>query len=243
MPPVAEPTGPTQEGRVEGGDPPGVDLDHDAVVDGFGGVHRDPGMTVLVIVIPEELRAEDAGVLGRTESHGKRQAVFQRLGLRLCALSELLHFMRHLQGCGRTINITVPDLDRFFCVGKNSRTEVSMSLPEPLRASAQHIELLQDKRRRLSDALVSAELQFLAALRRECLDGEMTWTQLRDAYRLLSAGRLTGLRARWIDAISVSPEDVILSAKQEAAGRADGVSTAPRRTRSRPGSYAGTRPP
>ena len=69
-----------------------------------------------------------------------------------------------------------------------------MSLSEPLRASAQHIDLLQDKRRRLSGALVSAELQFLAALRRECLDGEMTWAQLRDAYSLLSAGRLPGLR-------------------------------------------------
>ena len=44
-----------------------------------------------------------------------------------------------------------------------------MALPEPLRASAQHIgllnnkrRLLDDKRRRLVDALVSAELQFLS---------------------------------------------------------------------------------
>jgi hypothetical protein len=178
-----------------------------------------------------------------------------------------------------------------------------MNLPEPLRASAQHIQLLQDKRRRLSEALVSAELQFLAALRRECLDSEMTWAQLRDAYRLLSAARLTGLRARWMDAVPVSPENVILNARREAAGGAGGVwrghrplhrgeyyrplgsgscmcystpvgmrstfavrtavrsgspttahkasagrvgppmpSTAPRRTRSRPGSCAGTRP-
>ena len=92
-----------------------------------------------------------------------------------------------------------------------------MSLSEPLRASAQHIELLQDKRRRLCDALVSAELQFMAALRRECRDGEVSWAQLREAYNVLSAGRLPGLRARWMDAISVSPEDVILNARQEAA--------------------------
>jgi hypothetical protein len=92
-----------------------------------------------------------------------------------------------------------------------------MSLSEPLRASAQHIELLQDKRRRLSGALVSAELQFLAALRRECLGGEMTWAQLREAYGLLSAGRLPGLRARWMDAISVSPEEIILNARRDAA--------------------------
>jgi hypothetical protein len=92
-----------------------------------------------------------------------------------------------------------------------------MSLSEPLRASARHIELLHDKRCRLSDALVSAELQFLAALRRECRDGEMTWAQLREAYSLLSAARLPGLRDRWIDAISVSPEQVICNATQEAA--------------------------
>jgi len=98
-----------------------------------------------------------------------------------------------------------------------------MSLSEPLRASAQHIKLLQDKRRRLSGALVSAELQFLAGLRRECLDGEMTWAQLRDAYSLLSATRLPGLRARWTDAVPVSPENVILNARREAAGAAGGV--------------------
>src|ERR1700738_1772988 len=91
-----------------------------------------------------------------------------------------------------------------------------MSHSEPLRASAQHIELLQDKRRRLAAALVSAELQFLAALRRECEAGETTWAQLRDASNTLSAGRLRGLRARWMDAIPVSPETVIVNAKREA---------------------------
>jgi hypothetical protein len=119
---------------------------------------------------------------------------------------------------------TAPDLGRFFCVWeafKNSK--VDMGLPEPLRASAQHIGLLQDKRRRLSGALVYAELQFLAALRRECLDGEMTWAQLREAYSLLSATRLPGLRARWMDAVPVRPEDVILNARREAAVGAGGV--------------------
>jgi hypothetical protein len=101
--------------------------------------------------------------------------------------------------------------------------EVGMSLSEPLQASAQHIELIQDKRRRLSHALVSAELQFLAALRREYDLGEMSWAQLRDAYSTLSAGRLRGLRARWMDAIAVSPETVIVNAKREAAVGAGGV--------------------
>jgi hypothetical protein len=123
-----------------------------------------------------------------------------------------------MRRAGRIINITAPDLGRFFCVWEEFKNaEVDVRLSEPLRASAQHIELLQGKRRRLSDALVSAELQFLAALRRECRDDEMTWAQLRDAYSVLSAGRLPGLRARWMDAISVSPEDVILNARQEAA--------------------------
>ena len=101
-----------------------------------------------------------------------------------------------------------------------------MALPEPLRASAQHIGLLHDKRRlltdkqrRLTDALVSAELQFLAALRREREAGKTSWTQLHDAYATLSAGELRGLRNRWMDAIEVSPEKVIANAKAEAARR------------------------
>lgn len=105
-----------------------------------------------------------------------------------------------------------------------------MALPEPLRASAQHIgllnnkrRLLDDKRRRLVDALVSAELQFLAALRREGEAGETSWAQLRDAYATLSAGKLRGLRARWMDAIGISPEKVIANAKAEAARRAQRV--------------------
>lgn len=98
-----------------------------------------------------------------------------------------------------------------------------MGLSEPLRASAQHIDLLQDRRRRLSDALVSAELRFLAALREAYQGGEMTWAQLREAYSLLSAGRLPGLRACWMDAVPVSPEEVILNARREAAVGAGGV--------------------
>jgi hypothetical protein len=102
-----------------------------------------------------------------------------------------------------------------------------MALPEPLRASAQHIgllhnkrRLLDDKRRRLVDALVSAELQFLAALRREGEAGETSWAQLRDAYATLSAGELRGLRARWMDTIGISPEKVTANAKAEADRRA-----------------------
>jgi hypothetical protein len=115
-----------------------------------------------------------------------------------------------------------------------------MALPEPLRASAQHIgllnnkrRLLDDKRRRLVDALVSAELQFLAALRREGEAGETSWAQLRDAYATLSAGKLRGLRARWMDAIGISPEKVIANAKAEAARRAQRVPQQ-RATTSRP---------
>jgi len=107
-----------------------------------------------------------------------------------------------------------------------------MTLPESLRASAQHIGLLQDKRRRLADVQVSAELQFLAALRRECEAGQTSWAQLRDAYAALSAGQVRGLRNRWIDAISISPEKVIANAEAEAARRPRNTGTpaaAPRR--------------
>jgi hypothetical protein len=115
-----------------------------------------------------------------------------------------------------------------------------MALPEPLRASAQHIgllknqrRLLDDKRRRLADAQMSAELQFLAALRREGEAGETSWSQLRDAYATLSAGNLRGLHARWMDAIGISPEKVIANAKAEAARRARRVPQ-PRAAASRP---------
>jgi len=100
-----------------------------------------------------------------------------------------------------------------------------MTLPEPLQASAQHIGLLHERRRllahkrqRLREALVSAELQFLVALRRECEAGETSWAQLRDAYATLSAGKLRGLRARWMDAVGIPPEKVIANARAEAAG-------------------------
>ena len=66
---------------------------------------------------------------------------------------------------------------------------------------------------------MSAELQFLAALRRECEAGETTWAQLRDAYATLSAGKLRGLRGRWMDAIGISPEKILSNAKAEAARR------------------------
>jgi hypothetical protein len=102
-----------------------------------------------------------------------------------------------------------------------------MTLPELPRASAQHIGLLNDRRRllddkrhRLVDALVSAELQFLAALSREHEAGRTSPAQLREAYGTLAAGKLHGLRARWIDAIGISPEKTIADAKAEAARRA-----------------------
>ena len=101
-----------------------------------------------------------------------------------------------------------------------------MPLPQALHASAQHIGLLHEKRRlldekrqRLREALVSAELQFLVALRRECEAGETSWAQLRDAYATLSAGKLRGLRARWMDAVGIPPEKVIANARAEVARR------------------------
>jgi hypothetical protein len=97
-------------------------------------------------------------------------------------------------------------------------SDPSLRLPESLRPAVQHIRLLQNKRQTLTDALVGAELQFLAALRRECDAGQPTWRELRDAYATLAAGRLRGLEARWMDAIGVSPEKVVANAKWEAIG-------------------------
>jgi hypothetical protein len=98
------------------------------------------------------------------------------------------------------------------------RTEAAVNLPIALQSSAQHIGLIQDKRRRLAAALMGAELQFLVVLRREYEAGDVTWAQMRDAYRMLSAGKLRGLQSRWMDAISVGPKKVNANAKLEAAG-------------------------
>jgi hypothetical protein len=84
--------------------------------------------------------------------------------------------------------------------------------------SAQHIRLLQNKRRTLADALVWAELQFLAALRREYDAGHITFRELRNAYATVAAGRPRGLESRWMDAIGISPETMVANAKREAIG-------------------------
>jgi len=97
-------------------------------------------------------------------------------------------------------------------------SDPGLRLPESLRVSVQHIRLLQNKRQTLTDALVGAELQFLAALRRERDAGHTTWRELRDAHATLAAGRLRGLEARWMDAIGVSPEKVIANARWEMIG-------------------------
>ena len=88
-----------------------------------------------------------------------------------------------------------------------------MNLPATLQASVQHMGLLQDKRRRLTAALVGAELQFLVALRRAYEAGDVNWTEMADAYRALSAGHLRGTDSRWMDAIPVSPKRVTANAK------------------------------
>jgi hypothetical protein len=97
-------------------------------------------------------------------------------------------------------------------------SDLGLSLPVSLRVAAQHIRLLQNKRHTLTDALVGAELQFLAALRRDCDAGQTTWRELRNAHATLAAGGLRGLEARWMDAIGISPEKVVANAKWEAIG-------------------------
>ncbi len=54
-----------------------------AEMHGGWGVQADPGVAVLVVVRSEELLAERAGVLQRTEPFGEVRAVLERLELRL----------------------------------------------------------------------------------------------------------------------------------------------------------------
>jgi len=92
-----------------------------------------------------------------------------------------------------------------------------VNLPGTLLASVQHIGLLQDKRRRLTAALVGAELQFLVALRREYEAGGLSWTELADAYGALSAGNLAGTHARWMAAMPFGPASINANAELESA--------------------------
>jgi hypothetical protein len=115
----------------------------------------------------------------------------------------------------------IPEVAMSTLTDQKLRTKLSdpgSGLPVSLRVAVQHISLLQNKRHTLTDALVGAELQFLAALRRECDAGQTTWRGLRDAYVTLAAGRLGGLEARWMDAIGVSPEKVVANAMWEKIG-------------------------
>jgi hypothetical protein len=115
----------------------------------------------------------------------------------------------------------IPEVAMSTLTDQKLRTKLSdpgSGLPVSLRVAVQHIRLLQNKRHTLTDALVGAELQFLAALRRERDAGHTTWRELRDAYATLAAGGLRGLEARWMDAIGISPERVAANAKWEAIG-------------------------
>jgi len=64
-------------GGLQGDGAAGLDGDPGAVVRRRGGVHGDPGMPVLVVVIPEEIAAENVDVLDGAEFSRERGAVLE----------------------------------------------------------------------------------------------------------------------------------------------------------------------
>ena len=70
-------------GGVQGGGTAGLDGDPGAVVHGCGGVHRYTGVPVFIVVIPEEVAAEYAGVFDGSEFAGECGAVLEGLEVRL----------------------------------------------------------------------------------------------------------------------------------------------------------------
>ena len=80
---AVEPPGVGSVGGVEGGGAAGFDGDPGSVVHRCWGVHRDPGMPVLIIVVPEEVAAEYVDVFDGPEFAGERRAVLEGLEVRL----------------------------------------------------------------------------------------------------------------------------------------------------------------
>src|SRR6266851_4266362 len=79
---AVEPFGVSTVGGLQGGGAAGLDGDPGAVVRRCGGVHRDPGMPVLVIVVPEEVAAEYVDVFDGPEFSWECGTVLE--GLEVC---------------------------------------------------------------------------------------------------------------------------------------------------------------
>src|SRR5450756_492367 len=80
---AVEPLGVVPVGGVEGDGTAGFDGGPGSVVRRCGGVHCDPGMPVLVIVVPEEVTAEYVDVFDGTEFSGECGTVLEGLEVRL----------------------------------------------------------------------------------------------------------------------------------------------------------------
>ena len=80
---AVEPLGVGSAGGVKGGGAAGFDGGPGSVVHRRWGVHRDPGMPVLIIVVPEEVAAEYVDVFDGPEFAGERRAVLEGLEVRL----------------------------------------------------------------------------------------------------------------------------------------------------------------
>lgn len=88
------------------------------------------------------------------------------------------------------------------------------TVPEPLAATAQHIELLHNKRARLLEAVLDAEQQYVQAVWREHRAGQLDWRELIACYERLRSWGLQGYSRRWL---AVIPYDLVTMRRRAAA--------------------------
>lgn len=88
-----------------------------------------------------------------------------------------------------------------------------LELPVVLRATQDHIALIQAKRAKLAEGLLTVEGQFLTAVRREWEAGNLTWPELHSAYEQVRASDLSGVSIRWVGAGLPHRAHLVLQAK------------------------------
>lgn len=73
-------------------------------------------------------------------------------------------------------------------------------------ATEQHIRLIQAKRVTLDQALLDAEAQYIVSVARAFEAGQVTWSELVRAYRVVKDGGIPGYGTRWQSVIPYTPQ-------------------------------------
>lgn len=96
---------------------------------------------------------------------------------------------------------------------------MSTNIPESLHATTQHLELLREKRAYLAQVMLAAEGQYLLAIRREWVAGNLTWPQLLEIHKHLRTFELPGsFPTRWMEVMGIHRAEIVHQAARAANG-------------------------